>query len=192
MFCKNCGNEIKEGAAFCPKCGAKAATIERSGSGSFTDSRNAPVADSNKISRDTYIGKAYTFDYYIGVNLRSCRISRRAVGFNNDNLLYCKGLSKNEIPYGMIKEIKDETKISSYVIFCIAVFVLVGIIFIACGEFFYALIAAALAVLSILCRNCRQISIVTTDNKVFKIKIVPKNKEIDDFLMYLRNETGIM
>lgn len=23
MFCKNCGNEVNEGAAFCPKCGAK-------------------------------------------------------------------------------------------------------------------------------------------------------------------------
>ncbi len=191
MFCKNCGNEIKEGTAFCSKCGAKTVTVERSSSGASLESNNVPVADSNKISRDTYIGKAYTFDYYIGINLPSFRISRRAVGFNEDNLLYCKGLSKTQIPYGIIKEIKDETKISAYAIFCIAILVLVGIICIACDGIFYALIAAVLAVLAILWRNCRQISIVTADNKIFKIKVVPKNKEIDQFIAYLKNEAAI-
>jgi len=191
MFCKNCGNEIKEGTAFCSKCGTKIATVERSNSGDSLKSNNVNIENSSEISRDTYIGKAYVFDYYIGVNLRSFRINRRAVGFNDDNLLYCKGLRKAQIPYSMIKEIKDETKVSSYVIFCIAVCVLVGIICIACGWIFVALIAAVLAVLSILQRNYRQISIVTTDNKVFKIKVVPKNKETDEFLTYLKNETGI-
>lgn len=190
MFCKNCGNEIKEGTAFCSKCGAKTATVERSDSGASMESNNVPVVN-NKISRDTYIGKAYTLDYYIGVNLPSFRLSRRAVGFNDDNLLYCKGLSKTQIPYSMIKEIKDETKLSSYVIFCIAVCVLVGIICIVCGQLFVALIAVVLAVVSILQRNYRQISIVTTDDKVFKIKVIPKNKETDEFLTYLKNETGI-
>lgn len=66
-----------------------------------------------------------------------------------------------------------------------------GIIYLVCGRFLYALIAAALAVLSILYRNYRQISIATTDNKVFKINVVPKNKEIDQFLTYLKNETGV-
>lgn len=191
MFCKNCGNEIKEGAAFCSKCGAKTATVERSDSGDSLKSNNVTVENSNGISRDTYVGKAYVFDYYIGVNLRSFRINRRAVGFNDDNLLYCRGLIKTQIPYSMIKEIKDETKISSYAVFCIAVFILVSIICFACSLIGVALISAALAVLTILCRNCRQISIVTTDNKIFKIKVVPKNKETDEFLTYLKNETGI-
>ncbi len=190
MFCKNCGNEIKEGTAFCSKCGAKTATVEKNGSAASLESSNAAVV-SNRVSRDTYIGKAYTFDYYIGINLPSCRISRRAVGFNDDNLLYCKGLRKTQIPYSTIKEIKDETKISAYAIFCIVILVLVGIICIACGGIFYALIAAVLAVFAILSRNCRQISIVTADNKVFKIKVVPKNKETDAFLTYLKNEAGI-
>lgn len=191
MFCKNCGNEIKDGVKFCGKCGAKTVTVERSDSGDLPKSNNVTVENSNGISRDTYIGKAYVLDYYIGLNLPSFRISRRAVGFNDDNLLYCKGLSKTQIPYSMIKEIKDETKISSYAIFCIAVCVLVGIICIACGWIFVTLLAAVLSVLSILQRNYRQISIVTTDNKVFKIKVVPKNKETDEFLTYLKNETGI-
>ena len=91
----------------------------------------------------------------------------------------------------MIHEIKDETKISTYVIFCIAVFVLVGIICIVCGGAGYALIAAALAIVAILYRKCREVSIVTTDNKVFKIKVGTKNKEVDEFLRYLKNETGI-
>lgn len=191
MFCKNCGNEINEGTAFCSKCGAKTATVERSDSGDLPKSNNVAVENSNRISRDTYIGKGYVFDYYIGVNLRSFRINRRAVGFNDDNLLYCKGLRKTQIPYSMIKEIKDETKVSSYAVFCIAVFIIVAIICFACSLIGVALISVALGVLTILCRNCRQISIVTTDNKVFGIKVVPKNKEIDEFLTYLKNETGI-
>lgn len=190
MFSKNCGNEIKEGTVFCSKCGVKTATVERSGLGTSLKSNDVPVVNS-KISRDTYIGKAYTLDYYIGLNLPSFRLSRRTVGFNDDNLLYCKGLSKTQIPYSMIKEIKDETKLSSYVIFGIAVCVIVGIICIVCGQLFVALIAAVLAVLSILQRNYSQISIITTDNKIFKIKVVPKNQETDEFLTYLKNETGI-
>lgn len=191
MFCKNCGNEIKEGIAFCSQCGTKVATVERSDSGDSLKSNNATATNSNKISRDTYIGKAYILDYYIGLNLPGLRLSRRAVGFNDDNLLYCKGLTKTQIPYSMIKGIKDETKLSSYVIFCIAVCVLVGIICIVCEQLFVALISAVLVVLSILQRNYRQISIVTTNNKTFKIKVVPKNKETDEFLTYLKNETGI-
>ena len=191
MFCKNCGNEIKEGTAFCSNCGAKVVTAKKNDSETVLESINVTATNSDGISRDTYIGKAYAFFYYVGINLRSLRLSRCAVGFNDDHLLYCKGLSKTQVPYGMIKEIKDEMKTSPYVIFCIAVFVLVGIVCIACGGVGYALIAAALAVLSILCRKMRQISIVTTDNKVFKIKVVPKNRETDEFLIYLKNETRI-
>lgn len=196
MFCKNCGNELKSGVKFCGKCGAKNEFYRGSASNSnvseaSAEVKNVPTLDNNAISRDSYIGKAYTFDYYIGLNIRSFRISRCAVGFNDDALLYCKGLSKTQIPYSMINEIKDETKISTYVVFCIVVFILVGIICIACGGAFYALIAAVLAMLAILYRNCREVSIVTTDNKVFKIKVGTKDKEIDEFLRYLKNETGI-
>ena len=105
--------------------------------------------------------------------------------------MYCKGFRKTQIPYSIIKEIKDETKISAYAIFCIAVFILVGIICIACGGTGYAIIAAILSVLAIVWRNCRQISIITTDNKVFKIKVVPKNKKIEQFLIYLKSEAKI-
>jgi hypothetical protein len=196
MFCKNCGNEMKDGVKFCDKCGAKNEFYRESASNSnateaSAEAKNVQASENNDISRDSYIGKAYVFDYYIGLNLRSFRISRRAVGFNDDNLLYCKGLRKTQIPYSMIHEIKDETKISTYVIFCIAVFVLVGIICIVCGGAGYALIAAALAIVAILYRKCREVSIVTTDNKVFKIKVGTKNKEVDEFLRYLKNETGI-
>lgn len=191
MFCKNCGNEVKDGVKFCSRCGAKIEIGSKINSETLSQSDNVSAGDSSTISRDTYIGKAYTFDYYIGVNLQCLRISRRAVGFNDDNLLYCKGLRKTQIPYNMIKEIKDETKISAYAIFCIVVLIMVGIICIVCGGAGYAIIAAILAVLAIVWRKCRQISIITTDNKIFKIKVVPKNKEIDQFLIYLKNEAEI-
>ncbi|MCM1008778.1 MAG: zinc ribbon domain-containing protein [Ruminococcus flavefaciens] len=192
MFCKNCGNELKDGVKFCSKCGSKIEIDSKTDSETLPQLDNITAGYSSTVSRDTYIGKAYTFDYYIGVNLQCLRISRRAVGFNDDNLLYCKGLRKTQIPYNMIKEIKDETKISAYAIFCIVVLIMVGIICIACGGAGYAIIAAILAVLAIVWRKCRQISITTTDNKVFKVKIVPKNKEIDQFLIYLKNEAKIV
>lgn len=185
MFCKSCGNELKEGAKVCDKCGAKNPELDGNAV------KNNVSVENGKQPRDAYIGKSYVFDYYVGVNLRSFRISRRAVGFNEDHLLYCKGLRKTQIPYSAISKIEDTTKISAYVIFCIAVFLLIGIICIVCGAAGYSLIAFALAVLSFFFVKCREISIVTTDNKAFKIKVVKKNKEIDEFLTSLRSETGI-
>lgn len=199
MFCKNCGSEIKENTSFCGNCGAK---VELAGAqpippvqptqSAAADAPSAPEATNMySFDRNAYIGKAYIFDYYIGLNVRSFRISRSATGFNDDHLLYSKGLSRSQIPYGIIKEIKDETKTSAYAVFCIALLALVAVICIACDAIIYALIAAALAALAIKGKNCRTISISTADNKVFKIKTVPKNQEADEFLTYLRNETGI-
>ena len=192
MFCKNCGKEIKDGVAFCSECGAK---IESANGGSATventTKTDASVEENRNISRESYIGKAYVFDYYIGLNIPSFRLSRRAVGFNDDHLLYCKGLHKIQIPYGVISKIEEKTKTSPYVISCFVFFVIVGIIALICGGVAVALVAAVMAVLSIIFRKYREISIITTDNKVFKIKVVPKNKEIDEFFTYLKSETGI-
>ena len=192
MFCKNCGKEIKDGVAFCSECGAK---IEGSNGGSITventTKTNVSVEENRNIPRESYIGKAYVFDYYIGFNIRSFRISRRAVGFNDDHLLYCRGLRKIQIPYGSINKIEEKTKTSPYVISCFAILVIVGIIALVCGGIAVALVAAVMAVLSIIFRKYREISIMTADNKTFKIKVVPKNKEIDEFLTYLKSETGI-
>ena len=76
-------------------------------------------------------------------------------------------------------------------IFCFVFFVFVGIIALICGGVAVALVAAVMAVLSIIFRKYREISIMTTDNKIFKIKVVPKNKEINEFFTYLKSETGI-
>ena len=185
MFCENCGKEIKDGVAFCSECGAK---IEGANGGSATvedtTKTDASVEENRNISRESYIGKAYVFDYYIGLNIPSFRLSRRAVAFNDDHLLYCKGLHKIQIPYGLINKIEEKTKTSPYVIFCFVFFVIVGGIAVA-------LVATVMAVLSIIFRKYREISIMTTDNKIFKIKVVPKNKEIDEFFTYLKSETGI-
>ena len=40
MFCKQCGNEIKEGAVFCTNCGAKQ-TVDAPAQNAGADSENA-------------------------------------------------------------------------------------------------------------------------------------------------------
>ena len=39
MFCKKCGNELREGALFCPNCGSKVAQAE------VKESVNAPIKE---------------------------------------------------------------------------------------------------------------------------------------------------
>lgn len=188
MFCKNCGNEMKDDELFCSECGTPV-KMESVGENM--------VAAKGSILRNTYsncpahVGKEYVFDYYIALDLHGLRLSRRAVRFNEDHLLYCRGLMKTQIPYGVIREIKDETKTSSYVIACIVISVLLGIICLVCGLYAVTVVAILLIIFSIIFRQYRQISILTMDNKVFKIKVVPKNQEIDEFLTYLKDDTGI-
>ena len=54
MFCKNCGNEMKDGAKFCDKCGT---TIEQS---KFSFETGA-VAAENKHLKMTFIGNPMIF-----------------------------------------------------------------------------------------------------------------------------------
>ena len=79
MVCKNCGNEVNENKVFCSKCGVRIGVVTNKN-------------ENGKIPREEYLGKSYTFDNYIGLNIRALRLSRRAVGFDDDNLVYCRGL----------------------------------------------------------------------------------------------------
>lgn len=206
MFCKECGNQLKDGVAFCNQCGTKIETnaaeatqikndlVTGNMSGGNTsrntsNANNRSVSNNGKIPRETYIGKAYTFDYYFGLNLRSFRISRRAVGFDEDNLLYCKGFSRTQIPYNSIEKIYDEVKTSRYAIFCFVFSIIIAILCLVLEGVAYAVIAAVIALLAILWRNYRQISIITNNMQVFKINVVLNNREMDQFLTYLKNET---
>ena len=106
MFCKECGSEIKNEARFCKNCGAKVGAVgEKVTNSNISENsmKTNQVYDKRDkgISRETYIGKAYIFDYYVGLNLRSLRLSRCAVGFNDDHLLYSKGFRKTQITYNM-------------------------------------------------------------------------------------------
>ena len=55
MFCKNCGKEIKEGAAFCPECGAKV-KLNETAQGNQADT-NTPQPDMSNSGGATAVKK---------------------------------------------------------------------------------------------------------------------------------------
>lgn len=214
MFCKNCGNELKEGVAFCGKCGTtitvpaenQAAPTpapqasytnenlmpQQSAFNTQTPSGNQAVQLNNKIDRNVYIGKTYEFVHYWLVNLRSFRLSPvRVVGFDEDSLVYAKGFKKSQIPYSCITGIKDEQKVCVKSIVCLCIGVILSLL-IGITVNPTVFIVALFSLLYLLGLKERVITITTSDNHVFKLEMCTKNKEADDFLMYLRNETGIM
>lgn len=189
MFCKNCGKELQENAKFCAGCG----TVVGSGANPTAQPVSAPAAsaDGTDTAADGIVGKSYVFDYYFLFNFGRARLSRVGVGFDTDNLLYAKGLKKLQIPYSIVREIRDENKTSRYMIFSLIVAVVLGILC-ALGELIpVTVVCAVFAVLVFLKRKMRVVTIVTSDeNKEFKIPVLPKNAEIDQFIGELKRKSG--
>ena len=194
MFCKNCGKELKENAKFCAGCG----TVVGSGTNPTEQAPEAqPVsapaasADGTDTAADGIVGKSYVFDYYFLFNFGRARLSRVGVGFDTDNLLYAKGLKKLQIPYSIVREIRDENKTSKYMIFSLIVAVVLGILCALGGLIPVTVVCAVFAVLVFLKRKMRVVTIVTSDeNKEFKIPVLPKNAEIDQFIGELKRKSG--
>ena len=151
----------------------------------------AASADGTDTAADGIVGKSYVFDYYFLFNFGRARLSRVGVGFDTDNLLYAKGLKKFQIPYSIVREIRDENKTSKYMIFSLIVAVVLGILC-ALGELIpVTVVCAVFAVLVFLKRKMRVVTIVTSDeNKEFKIPVLPKNAEIDQFIGELKRKSG--
>lgn len=197
MFCKNCGKELKENAKFCAGCG----TVVGSGANPTAQAPAAPEAqpvsapaasaDGTDTVADGIVGKSYVFDYYFLFNFGRARLSRVGVGFDTDNLLYAKGLKKLQIPYSIVREIRDENKTSKYMIFSLIVAVVLGILCALGGLIPVTVVCAVFAVLVFLKRKMRVVTIVTSDeNKEFKIPVLPKNAEIDQFIGELKCKSG--
>lgn len=202
MFCENCGKELKADATFCGKCGTRIAVNTESTSFVGNNPVQQPTVNQanisqaaqphNKIDRNVYIGKTYEFVHYWLVNLRSFRLSPvRVVGFDENNLVYAKGFKKSEIPYSCITGIRDEQKICVKSIVCLFIGVILSLL-IGITIDPIVLVVALFSLLFLLGLKERVITITTSDNHEFKLEMRTKNKEADDFLMYLRNETGIM
>lgn len=69
MFCKNCGNELKDEVKFCSKCGTPVGTTEIPKNEEAVQMASSPiVSDKNVI-----IGKSYIFN--------NVKVSRSLLGF---------------------------------------------------------------------------------------------------------------
>lgn len=64
MFCKNCGNELKEGVKFCSKCGTKlvvASEIEETNSSSNINSNVTGQSQIQVLRWSTWTNSYYCF-----------------------------------------------------------------------------------------------------------------------------------
>ena len=197
MFCKNCGKELQENAKFCAGCGTVVASwaspTAQAPAAPEARQESAPAAsaDGTDTAAAGIVRKSYVFDYYFLYNFGRARLSRVGVGFDTDNLLYAKGLKKLQIPYSIVREIRDENKTSKYMIFSLIVAVVLGILCALGGLIPVTVVCAVFAVLVFLKRKMRVVTIVTSDeNKEFKIPVLPKNAEIDQFIGELKRKSG--
>ena len=159
---------MQENAKFCAGCG----TVVGSGANPTAQAPAAPEAqpvsapaasaDGTDTAADGIVGKSYVFDYYFLFNFGRARLSRVGVGFDTDNLLYAKGLKKLQIPYSIVREIRDENKTSKYMIFSLIVAVVLGILCALGGLIPVTVVCAVLRYL-FLEAEMRVVTIVTSD-----------------------------
>lgn len=105
MFCKNCGNELKDGVKFCSKCGAKF----------DTNSNATEMTSSSTVSGvNCFVGHSYTFtkSVYSRSLIRSITGGKVIYQFNADSLHIETeaqyGFNKYDLPYSLIETFNIE------------------------------------------------------------------------------------
>ncbi len=188
MFCKNCGNELKEGVKFCSKCGTPMDVIQTSENQEVQQAAVSP--DKNAIIGKSYIFNnvkvsRYLFDYFLGGE----------VSFEfQDSLLFVTeqtgGIKDRttSLPYTDIKAFHFEDKVYiSHTIMGIT-FALFGLLMLFGGGFatIMGILFLVLGILGIIRNILGSIFVVNTNSgKTFKIRLKrikkDKLKEQNDF-----------
>lgn len=188
MFCKNCGNELKEGVKFCSKCGTPIGVIQTSENQEVSQAAVSP--DKNAIIGKSYIFNnvkvsRYLFDYFLGGE----------VSFEfQDSMLFVTeqtgGIKDRttSLSYTDIKEFHFENKVYiSHTIMGIT-FALFGLLMLFGGGFatVMGILFLVLGVLGIVRNILGSIFVVNTNSgKTFKIRLKrikkEKLKEQNDF-----------
>lgn len=188
MFCKNCGNELKEGVKFCSKCGTPVGVIQTSENQEVPKAAVSPVK--NAIIGKSYIFNnvkvsRYLFDYFLGGE----------VSFEfQDSMLFVTeqtgGIKDRttSLPYTDIKAFHFEDKVYiSHTIMGIT-FALFGLLMLFGGGFaaVMGILFLVLGILGIIRNILGSIFVVNTNSgKTFKIRLKrikkEKLKEQNDF-----------
>lgn len=188
MFCKNCGNELKEGVKFCSKCGTPVGVIQTSENQEVPKVTVSP--DKNAIIGKSYIFNnvkvsRYLFDYFLGGEV--------SFEFQDSMLLVTEqtGSIKDRttsLPYTDIKAFHFEDKVYiSHTIMGIT-FALFGLLMLFGGGFatVMGILFLVLGILGIVRNILGSIFVVNTNSgKTFKIRLKrikkEKLKEQNDF-----------
>ena len=197
MFCKNCGNELKEGVKFCSKCGTPIGVIQSSENQEVPQAAVLPetavspaAPDKNAIIGKSYIFNnvkvsRYLFDYFLGGE----------VSFEfQDSMLFVTeqtgGIKDRttSLPYTDIKAFHFEDKVYiSHTIMGIT-FALFGLLMLFGGGFatVMGILFLVLGILGIVRNILGSIFVVNTNSgKTFKIRLKrikkEKLKEQNDF-----------
>lgn len=188
MFCKNCGNELKEGVKFCSKCGTPVGVIQTSENQEVPQATVSP--DKNAIIGKSYIFNnikvsRYLLDYFLGGE----------VSFEfQDSMLFVTeqtgGIKDRTtlLPYTDIKAFHFEDKVYiSHTIMGIT-FALFGLLMLFGGGFatVMGILFLVLGILGIVRNILGSIFVVNTNSgKTFKIRLKrikkEKLKEQNDF-----------
>lgn len=188
MFCKNCGNELKEGVKFCSKCGTPIGVIQSSENQEVPQAAVSP--DKNAIIGKSYIFNnvkvsRYLLDYFLGGE----------VSFEfQDSMLFVTeqtgGIKDRttSLPYTDIKAFHFEDKVYiSHTIMGIT-FALFGLLMLFGGGFatVMGILFLVLGILGIIRNILGSIFVVNTNSgKSFKIRLKrikkEKLKEQNDF-----------
>lgn len=187
MFCKNCGNEIKDGVKFCSKCGNQIGGGE--------------PAKSTPISKDVYAAKnKFSFKIFakgrstILKTIKQFKGAYTADFIVEDNRLLITemdnyGETVYSIPYYLIKKFEIKEKISALFLFTYILCGLCGLFLLVTGD--EALIGVL--VLALICAfiyffGFKKITfyLLLNDDKKVKIRLMniskKKSKEKSDFI----------
>ena len=135
MFCKSCGNELKEGAKVCDKCGARLTPSAGNISGAAAGNSNAKGRSSIFNTIKQFRG-AYKADFTVEDN--------RLLIDETDNY----GETVSSVPYYLIKEFSLKESISPMLIFTYLICALVAIALLAtCTEILTGILVLIVLVL---------------------------------------------
>ena len=186
MFCKSCGNELKEGAKVCDKCGARLTPSAGNISGAAAGNSNAAKTFSFKIHAK---GRSSIFN-----TIKQFRGAYKADFTVEDNRLLIDetdnyGETVSSVPYYLIKEFSLKESISPMLIFTYLICALVAIALLATGtEILTGILVLIVLVLFMIFLGFKNARFLLTlnDNQKIKIKMSKiskkKKQEKQDFV----------
>lgn len=170
MFCKSCGNELKEGAKVCDKCGARLTPSAGNISGAAAGNSNAAKTFSFKIHAK---GRSSIFN-----TIKQFRGAYKADFTVEDNRLLIDetdnyGETVSSVPYYLIKEFSLKESISPMLIFTYLICALVAIALLATGtEILTGILVLIVLVLFMIFLGFKNARFLLTLNDNQKIKIL--------------------